>query len=100
VPEENPETDNDLSAVERLRLHRRLWQRTPRPLRRLIVTVLGATAILLGALLVVLPGPFTLPLVLLGLTLLATEYAWAERLLHQGRSQAGRLLRRGKRRDR
>jgi phosphatidylglycerophosphate synthase len=95
MPGEDPEITSETNAAERLRLHRRLWERSPRRLRRMIVTMLGTTTILLGGLLVILPGPFTLPLVVLGLTLLATEYTWAQRLLQQGRSQTGRLLRRG-----
>lgn len=89
--------DGEISVGESIRMHRRLWRATPRPLRRMIVAVLGGTLILLGALLVVLPGPFTLPLILLGLVVLASEYHWAERLLEKSRqraAQAGRRLRR------
>ena len=42
---------------------------------------------LLGAALVVLPGPFTLPLVLAGLVVLSSEFAFAERLLVKSRSK-------------
>jgi len=45
-----------------------------------IVFVLGAAFIALGLLLVVLPGPLTIPPLLLGLYLWSTEFAWAERL--------------------
>jgi hypothetical protein len=54
-----------------------LWGAVPRQLRRTIVAMIGATFILLGLALVVLPGPFTLPLLLLGFAVLGSEFAWA-----------------------
>ena len=44
--------------------------------RRVMVLVVGATLVLLGALLVITPFPGS-PLVLGGLSLLAAEFAWA-----------------------
>jgi len=60
-----------------------VWRRTPAPVRKTIVAVLGGTVVLLGLALVVLPGPFTLPLLLLGFAILGTEFAWAARTLHR-----------------
>ena len=60
---------------------RKLWKSLPGSLRKTIVLVIGSTLILLGAALVVLPGPFTMPLVILGLVILAVEFTWAESLL-------------------
>jgi len=65
----------------------RLWQRAPRRLRQTIVLLLGATVVLLGLALIVLPGPFTLPLLILGFAILGTEFAWAARALE--RTKAG-----------
>lgn len=45
-----------------------------------LVFVTGAFFIALGILLVVLPGPLTIPPVLLGLYIWSTEFEWAERL--------------------
>lgn len=45
-----------------------------------VVFVVGLLFIALGAALVVLPGPLTIPPVLLGLYIWSTEFAWAERL--------------------
>jgi hypothetical protein len=45
-----------------------------------VVFVLGLLFIALGGVLVVLPGPLTIPPVLLGLYIWSTEFAWAERL--------------------
>jgi len=92
--------DGRISGSERLRFHQRLWKAAPRSVRRSIVSVLGGTLILVGALLVVLPGPFTLPLMLLGLAVLASEYAWAARLLEKSRSGVGRALKGLRRRQR
>ncbi|MCU1589516.1 MAG: hypothetical protein JWP11_772 [Frankiales bacterium] len=45
-----------------------------------IVLLVGAFFIAIGLVLVVLPGPLTMPPVLLGLYIWSTEFAWAERL--------------------
>ncbi len=45
-----------------------------------VVFLTGLLFVLLGAVLVVLPGPLTIPPVLLGLYIWSTEFAWAERL--------------------
>lgn len=81
--------DGDLSVSERFSFVKDVWRNTPKPVRRSVVGVIGSTLVLLGAALVVLPGPFTLPLVIAGLAVLASEFAWAERLLVQGRERIG-----------
>lgn len=53
---------------------------------RIVVGVLGVAIMVLGLALVPLPGPGWL-IVFLGLGLLATEFAWAERLLDFGRAK-------------
>jgi len=45
-----------------------------------VVFLAGLLFIAVGAVLVVLPGPLTIPPVLLGLYIWSTEFAWAERL--------------------
>lgn len=72
------------------------WARVPRRMRRTLVLFGGVGMIGLGGVLVVLPGPFTLPFVLGGLALMATEYAWARRMLHRTRTRVERTLRRGR----
>jgi tellurite resistance protein TerC len=44
--------------------------------RRVIVSVVGATVVLIGIALIVLPGP-AFVVIPVGLAILATEYAWA-----------------------
>ena len=51
--------------------------------RKLIVAVIGSTVVLFGLALIILPGPAVL-VVPLGLALLATEFAWARRLIRHG----------------
>jgi tellurite resistance protein TerC len=50
--------------------------------RRVIVSVIGATVLLIGIALLVLPGPAFL-VIPAGLAILATEYAWARRWLRK-----------------
>ena len=67
------------------------WKSLPTPIRRTIVSVIGFTLITVGLLLVVLPGPFTLPLVILGLFVLALEFAWADRMLDKVKAQGAKV---------
>jgi hypothetical protein len=72
------------------------WRLLPSGLRKLIVLVFGSTLIIVGLLLIVLPGPFTMPLVIGGLVVLALEFKWAETLLvrvkHHGQKIMPRKL--------
>lgn len=67
------------------------WMLLPVTVRKTIVFVIGSTLILTGMLLIVLPGPFTLPLVILGLLVLAIEFAWAERALVKVKAQGKKV---------
>ena len=55
---------------------------------RVTVFLVGLFFIVLGLALSVLPGPLTIPPVLLGLVIWALEFAWAERLLDRARGKA------------
>ena len=55
--------------------------------RRVIVSVIGATVLLIGIALLVLPGPAFI-VIPVGLAILATEYAWARRWLKKARQIA------------
>ena len=50
-----------------------------------IVLVAGLAFILLGFVLVALPGPLTIPPILLGLWIWSTEFRWADRLLDRAK---------------
>ncbi len=58
--------------------------------KRVIVIVFGFTVLVLGIVLIVLPGPATL-VIPLGLAILATEFVWARRLLVRFKREARRL---------
>ena len=53
---------------------------TPRPIRRIIVTLVGGLITAAGAVMLVLPPLPGLIVTASGLGLLSTEYAWARRL--------------------
>lgn len=52
--------------------------------------LLGFSALSLGALMLVLPGP-GIPFLIGGLALLATEYAWARRYLKKFKEEGGKI---------
>ena len=56
---------------------------------RLVVFVVGAAIVLAGLAMLVLPGPGWL-VIILGVAVLATEFAWAERLLGRVKGWAER----------
>lgn len=58
------------------------WRRLPHPLRWLTVAIIGGTFVVAGIAMLVLPGP-GIAFILLGLAILATEFVWAETLLHR-----------------
>ncbi len=64
-----------------------------RLVRRVVVVLIGVPITLLGIALLVAPGPGT-PLVIAGLAILATEFAWAQRHVDRLRALARRALRR------
>ena len=62
----------------------------PSALRKAVVLVIGSTLIAIGGVLIVLPGPFTLPFVIAGLFILAAEFTWARSLLNKAQESARR----------
>ena len=68
---------------------RRFFQRVgldylPPVLRRTVVAVLGGTILLIGVLLLVLPGPGLL-VILIGLAVLGSEFVWAQQMIRRAR---------------
>jgi len=59
--------------------------------RRVIVSVVGATVVLIGIALLVLPGP-AFVVIPVGLAILGTEYAWARRWLRKVRRIASDVV--------
>lgn len=58
------------------------WRALPHPVRWLGVALTGGALVVAGLVLMVLPGP-GIPLLILGLVILASEFAWAEVILHR-----------------
>ena len=59
--------------------------------RRVIVSVVGATVLLIGVALLFLPGPAFI-VIPIGLAILASEYAWARRWLRKVRRMASDVV--------
>jgi len=57
----------------------------------MLILVVGSTVVLFGVLLLVLPGP-GIHVIIVGLAILATEFAWAEALLAAARRRAARVI--------
>ena len=60
---------------------------TLRQAKRVVVIVVGFTVLLIGIVMIVAPGP-ALVVIPLGLAILATELAWARKLLRRVRDKA------------
>jgi tellurite resistance protein TerC len=60
-----------------------------RQIRRVVIAIVGGLVVAIGVAMLVLPGP-AIVVIPAGLAILATEFAWARRLLHRVR----RMLRR------
>lgn len=62
-------------------------------IRRIVITVVGGTILVLGTALVALPIPGSGPVVILGgLAILGTEYAWARRWMRKGKLMAKKAV--------
>ena len=59
--------------------------------KRVIVPVVGATVLLIGVALLILPGPAFI-VIPVGLAILASEYAWARRWLRKVRGMASDVV--------
>ena len=57
-----------------------MYDRSLKRLKRLVVAVIGITILVIGIAMIVLPGP-AIMVIPVGLGILATEFAWARRLL-------------------
>ena len=81
-----PGARKKLAAVK-LRWSEYLWRHT----RRVVVFVVGSTVVLIGVIMLVLPGPGSL-VIPLGLAILATEFAWAAWLLKVAKQRLKQLV--------
>ena len=99
-PEER-DADEAIAEATRDPAVERMWHKHPavvpfkvvalfigRNAKRTAVTIVGFAVVLIGIVLIPLPGPGWL-IVFGGLAILATEYVWARRLLNYSRRRVG-----------
>lgn len=63
--------------------------KTLRQIRKIIIAVVGFTLLLIGVVMIALPGPATL-IIPLALAILGTEFLWARRLLEKVKAKLRR----------
>jgi len=66
------------------------WSAMPKLIRQVLAASVGVTVLIIGAALLVLPGP-GIVVILIGLAILATEFTWAQRRLHQVKHHGSKL---------
>lgn len=59
---------------------KRTWFRIPSTIRKPLVLVIGMLFVIISPFTGVLPGPGGIPIFLIGVAILATEFEWAQRL--------------------
>lgn len=57
-------------------------------IKRILITIIGFTLLIIGIAMIVLPGPALL-VIPLGLAILASEYIWARRLMKKIKNKLG-----------
>lgn len=67
-----------------------------RQARKLIILIVGSTVVSIGVAMLVLPGP-AFVVIPAGIAILATEFAWARRLLRQVRARVRLAARKARR---
>lgn len=81
-----PEFNNNADASSLLiRILRSGWIPNLKFLKRIVIAIVGFTVLLLGVVMIVLPGPAFI-IIPLGLAILATEFVWAQRLLTKAKA--------------
>ena len=71
------------------------WKHLPHPIRWVVVATIGGTLLAAGVVFLVLPGP-GLPLIIAGLAVLATEFAWAQIMLHRVKEKSKEVAQKAK----
>ena len=73
-----------------------VWKHLPHPIRWVIVATVGSTLSIVGVVFLFIPGP-GLPLIVLGVAILATEFAWAEVVFARIKKESDKLTAQAKR---
>ena len=71
------------------------WKHLPHPIRWVVVATIGGTLLLAGIIFLVIPGP-GLPLVIAGLAVLASEFAWANYMLSRIKEKSQQVAQKAK----
>lgn len=88
----HPGTEQSIGSPSWIKRLSGIWNvENIKVVRRVIVSVIGATVLLIGVALLVLPGPAFI-VIPIGLAILATEYAWARRWLKKIRRIASSVV--------
>ena len=88
----HPGTDRSIGSPSWMKRLSGIWNvENIKVVRRVIVSVIGATVLVIGVALLVLPGPAFI-VIPIGLAILATEYAWARRWLKKVRRMASSVV--------
>jgi len=88
----HPGTDRSIGSPSWMKRLSGIWNvENIKVVRRVIVSVIGATVLVIGVALLVLPGPAFI-VIPIGLAILATEYAWARRWLKKVRRLASSVV--------
>ena len=82
MPESNHKADASSLLI---RILRSGWIPNLKFLKRIVIAIVGFTVLLLGVVMIVLPGPAFI-IIPLGLAILATEFVWAQRLLTKAKA--------------
>jgi uncharacterized protein (TIGR02611 family) len=72
-----------------------VWRQLPHPFRWVIVATVGTTLVLLGIVFLFIPGP-GLALIVLGVAILATEFAWAQVVYNRIKDETDKMTARAK----
>ena len=67
--------------------------------RRIVVTCIGVALIITGILIIPLPGPWSFPIIIAGLAVLAQEYDWAKDAREWVREKSRAVAKKFKRRN-
>jgi uncharacterized protein (TIGR02611 family) len=87
-----PGTERSIGSPSWMKRLSSIWNvENIKVVRRVIVSVIGATVLLMGVALLVLPGPAFI-VIPIGLAILATEYAWARCWLKKVRRMASNVV--------
>lgn len=86
------------SILPAMKLNRRILARAgldlvPPTVRKIVIAVIGTTILLIGIALIVLPGPAFI-VIPIGLSILASEFIWARRVIKRGRIFVKKVKRR------